>query len=237
MTDAAIRYLLRAAIGLVFCAGVASAESLQNTSRFGVDMRAGPGLQFAMIHVLDPSEVAERGRCDLDGAWCLLSTGAKVGWVDTRGLILVRPGGAVQGGPIRPLTTSPIESTTLDGTVPGGAGSRPLPGAIMDAVNGTVDALRVDPFTARPPLIFATDVAFRNVTDGIVNLRAGPGTDTAVLGDLAPGQGGRIDVCDLAQRWCRMAVEGGPVAWVKMTLMGLRRHEVAPMAPGDVALR
>ncbi len=225
MRHALTRLALTVAIWGTVSAG-AVAEPLQNASRFGVDMRAGPGPEFAMIHVLDPLEVAERGRCDVGGAWCLLSAGAKVGWVDTRGLVPPLVSRA------RPLTTATVESSTLDGTTT----LRPLPGAITDAVNGAADVLRVEPFVARPPTIFATDAPFRNVTDGPVNLRAGPGTDSAILGELAPGQGGTIDVCDLAQRWCRMDV-GGAAGWIKMTLVGLRRIAVPPLAPGDVALR
>jgi len=211
------------------------ADPLRNTSRFGVDMRAGPGLQFPLIHVLDPGEVADRGRCGLDGKWCLLTAGTKIGWVDTTGLVAPRSV-LSQSDPIRPLRTDPIESTPLDG---GQVASRPLPGRITDAVRGATDVRRLPPPPpgARVPFMFATDAPFYNVTDGLLNVRSGPGTEYPVLAELAPGQGGRIDICDAAQRWCRMTVDGGPVAWVKMTLVGLRRVDVPPLAPGDVAAR
>jgi uncharacterized protein YraI len=242
--------LIHAIFGMItlVLTGMAGADPLLNTSPFGIDMRAGPGLQFPLIHVLDPGEAADRGRCDLDGRWCLLTAGRKIGWVDT--VNLVPPRSALsQSDPISPLRTPPVESTTLGagafggGTV--GAGlpqadaSRPLPSVITEAVRGATDGGRAlpAPLGARVPFIFATDAPFYNVTDGLVNLRAGPGTDTAVLGELSPGQGGTIDICDAAQQWCRMAVDGGPVAWVKMTLVGVRRIEVPPLAPGDVAVR
>lgn len=209
------------------------ADPLRNTSQFGVDMRAGPGLQFPMIHVLDPGEVADRGRCDLDGRWCLLTARGKVGWVDTVGLVPPRSA-LSQSDPIRPLQTAPVQSSTLS-TTP--VAPRPLPDAITQAVRGTSgqSSALPPPPGARVPFMFATDAPFYNVTDGLVNLRAGPGTDTAILGELRPGQGGTIDICDAAQRWCRMAVQGGPVAWVKMTLVGIKRLDVLPLAPGDTA--
>lgn len=225
-------------------AAVAQADPLLNASRFGVDMRAGPGFQFPLIHVLGPGEIAERGRCDLGGSWCLLTAGDRIGWVDTAGL--VSPGAAAsRSAPLSGIGTATIESTPLgpgpsDGVLPDAALSRPLPGAITDAVRGISGGdgrLRPPPPGARLPFMFSTDVPFYNVTDGLVNLRAGPATDTEILAELAPGQGGTIDICDAEQRWCRMAVDGGPVAWVKMTLVGLRRIDVPPLAPSDVAAR
>lgn len=215
----------------------AQADPLRNTSRFGVDMRAGPGFQFPLIHVLDPGEVADRGRCDLDGTWCLLTAGAKVGWVDTRGLLPPRaqPSQAVPLAPIR--TPEVLASPLADGPRP----ARPLPPAIVEAVRGAgaADPVRA-PLAptlpgARVPLLLSTDAPFYNVTEGPVNLRAGPGTDTEILGVLRPGQGGPIDLCDATERWCRITVDGGPVAWVKMTLVGLRRIAVPPLAPDDRA--
>ena len=212
------------------------ADPLQNASRFGVDMRAGPGFQFPLIHVLDPGEVAERGRCDLDGKWCLLTAGGKVGWVDTAGLVPAGGGASElsRSDPIRPLRTDPVTSSVL-----GGGGSRPLPGAITDAVRGATDGpdLRTVPPGARVPFMFATDAPFYNVTDGLVNLRAGPGTANPVVAELRPGDGALIDICDAAQAWCRLVVDGRPLGWVKMTLVGLRRVYVAPLGMGDVAAR
>ncbi|CTQ49622.1 SH3 domain-containing protein [Jannaschia donghaensis] len=225
--------LLTLAVTLMVLPAVA--DPLRNTSQFGVDMRAGPGLQFPLIHVLDPGEVADRGRCDLDGKWCLLTARNKIGWVDTFGLAPPRATGASdlsRSDPITPLRTAPIESTTLDG---GPVGTRPLPGAITDAVRGMIGGVPPAPPGARVPFMFATNAPFYNVTAGPVNLRAGPGTENPVVGLLDPGQGGVIDVCDAAQRWCRISVQGGPVAWVKMTLVGLRRIDVPPLAASDRA--
>ncbi|WP_179378453.1 SH3 domain-containing protein [Jannaschia marina] len=226
--SAALRSLLALLI-LMLPAMAAAADQLRNTGAFGVAMRAGPGQQFPMLHVLGPGETGAEGRCDLDGRWCLLTVGARVGWVDTTDLV---PQGSAlaTSDPFGPRTTPQIESSPLDG--PG----RPLPGSVLDAVE-RVDPRR--PATPPPgtaaPMIFSTTEPFRNVTDGLVNLRAGPGTDTAVVGELRPGEGGPIDVCDTPQQWCRVAVAGRPPAWVKMTFMGLQRHAVAPLAPGDRA--
>lgn len=217
-----IRTLLTLA-AIALGTAIAGADPLQNSGRFGVDMRAGPGLQFPLIHVLDPGEVADRGRCDLEGQWCLLTARDKVGWVDT--YRLAPPGSALaRSDPSRPLSTATIESTPLE------TPSRPLPGSILDAVNGARDGGRargpVPPVVvpgARLPRLLSVSEPFRNVTNGEVNLRAGPGTDTAIVGRLRPGEGGVLDLCDSLERWCRIDVPGTGPAWVKMTLMGLRR--------------
>ncbi len=206
----------------------AQADPLRNAGQFGIDMRAGPGLDYALIHVLDPGEVADRGRCDLDGQWCLMTTRTKIGWVDT--FRLARPGAdTTPAEGVRPLRDSAIVSTPLDGP------SRALPGSILDAVNGARDApplsgavppVHMPPIHvpgARAPRLLSTSEAFRNVTDGQVNLRAGPGTQNAIVGRLSPGEGGRLDVCDASEQWCRIDAPGIGPAWVMMTFMGLRR--------------
>ena len=182
---------------LVVAAGaVAQADPLRNPSQFGVAMRAGPGQQFPLIHVLDPGEVADRGRCDLGGAWCLLTAGRKIGWVDLSSVV-APAGGSVsdlaRSDPIRPLRTAPVESTTLAPTA-----ARPLPGAITEAVRGATDGATdgggtaITPPGARVPFMFATDAPFYNVTEGLVNLRAGPGTGLPHPGRIA-ARAGRHD--------------------------------------------
>ncbi len=61
----------------------AVAEPMRNANTYPVNMRGGPGVGFAVLDQLDPGEVAERGRCDLRGLWCLMSTDRKVGWINT----------------------------------------------------------------------------------------------------------------------------------------------------------
>ncbi|MGC1261016.1 MAG: SH3 domain-containing protein, partial [Jannaschia helgolandensis] len=61
----------------------AVAEPMRNANTYPVNMRGGPGVGFAVLDQLDPGEVAERGRCDLRGLWCLMSTDQKVGWINT----------------------------------------------------------------------------------------------------------------------------------------------------------
>lgn len=232
-----VKTILTAMVVWVFAALAAQADPLRNTTQFGVDMRAGPGLQFPLIHVLDPGEVADRGRCDLDGAWCLLSAGRKIGWVDTRGLVPPRAT-LSQPRPVDPVRTPEVQATPLDNAQ---QGVRPLPDAILEAVRGAGGAAPASrvvapaPPRARAPFLLSTDEPFLNVTDGLVNLRAGPGTENPILGELRPGEGGLIDICDVTERWCRINVAGGPVAWVKMTLVGLRRITVPPLAADDRA--
>lgn len=232
-----VKTILIALVVWLFAALAAQADPLRNTSQFGVDMRAGPGFQFPLIHVLDPGEVADRGRCDLDGTWCLLTAGAKIGWVDTRGLAPPRST-LSQTRPLDPVRTPEVQATPLDGV---SQGARPLPGAIVEAVRGAGGAAQASRVVApaspgaRAPFLLSTDRPFVNVTDGLVNLRAGPGTANPILGELRPGEGGLIDICDVTERWCRINVAGGPVAWVKMTLVGVRRITVPPLAADDRA--
>lgn len=218
--------LLLSALGLG--APLAQAEPLRNAGRFGVGMRAGPGLDYPLIHVLDPGEVADRGGCNLTGRWCLMTARAKVGWVDI--FALSQPEAAPERAEaVRPLRDGPIGSLPLDGL------SRPLPRAILDAVEGARDrppgamalpSISVHPIPvpgARTPRLLSTFEPIRNVTGREVNLRAGPGTQNVVVGRLRPGEGGRVDVCDASEQWCRIDAPGIGPAWVRMTFMGLRR--------------
>lgn len=123
----------------------------------------------------------------------------------------------------------PPPAVTVTPLPPQGGRGRPLPSEIITAVPRAPIAVPVAPPApvvvpgARPPLLLSTTVPIRNVTDGYVNLRAGPGTHSAIVGRLAPGEGGRIDLCDAPERWCRIAPEGQPQGWVLMRLVGLRR--------------
>ena len=284
----------------------AVAEPMRNANTYPVNMRGGPGVGFAVLDQLDPGEVAERGRCDLRGLWCLMSTDQKVGWINTSILRATQaevvPGTdqtvtadplTVGPVPINPVFVEPLpEAPTAEPRASVGSGStrfqpepedespgqiapvRPLPDgtdpiqAIQTLPDDTdtvrtlpddtdtvrtlpddTDTVRTLPDAANPvlsepdpvepvwprrdvaglivpgadiPLIFATDAPFYNVTDGYVNLRAGPGTDNEIIGQLQPGEGGYLDICAPGQSWCRVETPGVGLAWVKMTLMGTR---------------
>ena len=43
---------------------------------------------------------------------------------------------------------------------------------------------------------YSPDIPYRNVTDGGVNIRLGPGTDHDITGRLMPGEGGFIIGCN-----------------------------------------
>lgn len=225
----------------------ASAQSLRAAG--SVLLRSGPGLEYPATGALQPGERVERGPCDEQGRWCIVSTDALYGWVDTgggqgvyrgelgdgRGIgdgrgngngngrgrpdVGPRPGprgvGVARGRPAAPLAPPPpVATMPLPRTR-----YVPLPPRILAAVPPPDRT----PPGARPPLLLSTTVPVRNVTDGLVNLRAGPGTDAPVVGLLRPGEGGRIDLCDAVERWCRIAPQGMPPGWVRTTLIGLRR--------------
>jgi uncharacterized protein YraI len=261
----------------------AVAEPMRNANTYPVNMRGGPGVGFAVLDQLDPGEVAERGRCDLRGLWCLMSTDQKVGWINTSilratqaevvpGTDQAAPADSLTVGPvpINPVFVEPLpEAPTAEPRASVGSGItrsqpepdnetpgqiapvRPLPDdtdtvrtlpddtdtvrTLPDAANPVLSAPdSVEPVWPRRdvaglivpgadiPLIFATDAPFYNVTDGYVNLRAGPGTDNEIIGQLQPGEGGYLDICAPGQSWCRVETPGVGLAWVKMTLMGTR---------------
>ncbi len=128
------------------------------------------------------------------------------------------PGGA---DPIQAIQTLPDDTDTVR-TLPDDANpvlSEPDP---VEPVWPRRDVAGLIVPGADIPLIFATDAPFYNVTDGYVNLRAGPGTDNEIIGQLQPGEGGYLDICAPGQSWCRVEAAGAGLAWVKMTLMGTR---------------
>lgn len=196
-------------------AAPAAAQSLRIEGALPVTLRAGPGLDYPATGELYPGERAERGPCDEVGRWCVVSTDAAWGWLDTgvpvpaappvAPLQGLRPPPVVLVSPLAPARPGPASlAPEIVAAVPPAPGLLPVPGA-------------------RPPRLLSTTEPMRNVTEGLVNLRAGPGTDAAIVGRLAPGEGGRIDVCDATERWCRIAPAYGPVGWVSSTLIGLRR--------------
>ena len=189
-------------------AAPAAAQGLRIEGAAPVTLRAGPGYEYGASGEVYPGQVVERGPCDEVGRWCVVSTDATFGWLDTGGL---------RAPPPPPVALAPPPRITVSPLPP--AGARPLPSAVVAAVP---PAVRI-PAGARPPILLSTVVPLRNVTDGLVNLRAGPGTDAAVVGVLRPGEGGPIDLCDATERWCRIAPPGMAPAWVSTRLVGLRR--------------
>lgn len=217
-----------AGLGLAAWASGAAAEPVWNLGALAAPMHRGPSPGEPVIDWLAPGALAELGRCDAARRWCLVSNDSQAGWIDTDAVPLQRRGGGPAARPVAPSST--IVVTPLP------TGPRPLPGAILDAVPPPAPApaapaapavpavvpVLLDVPGARTPRLLSGTEPVRNVTDGRVNLRAGPGTQHAVVGGLDPGQGGRIEFCDAWERWCLIAAPGG-LGWVKMTLVGERR--------------
>lgn len=208
----------------LFCAQPGVAQTIRNANAYPVFLREGPGLFYPETDRLDPGEVADLGHCDERGLWCIVSTNAKWGWINVS--VLGARGGTA-AAPLDPMDVAPQPVPMYPVFVD------PLPDAPDRA---SPEAPRVA--DGVPPLIFSVTEPFGNVTAGLVNMRAGPGTENAVVGRLRPGEGGRIDVCNPAQDWCRIAAPGVGPAWVKMTLMGAPRPrpaagrvDVAPARP------
>ena len=195
---------------LLLLAMPVTAQPISNESGGDVNLRAGPSVEFPRIGVVRPGEVLDLGRCDLQGRWCLVSSDARFGWVNTDVLRPPRVDSLLSGPEI---TVTPLPETGLPGTgiapqptVPPGTGFEP------SAIPG-----------ARPPTLLSTRDPMVNVTPGLVNLRDGPGLEYEVIDQLEPGQGGRIDLCNASERWCRIVRPDGRRGWIKTTLLGLER--------------
>ena len=208
----------------------ATAQTVRNANALPVNLHEGPGREYPAVDQLAAGEVADLGPCDEIGLWCVVSTDAKYGWVDTSALSTSPGLGATGPAAAPPMPIIPDVSISVTplpdtGVAPGRPDARrpadPLPPEILSAIPPANVPVPVP--GARAPRLLSTTEAFRNVTNGEVNLRAGPGTENAILGRLRPGEGGLVDVCDPSERWCRIDAPGIGPAWVKMTLMGLRR--------------
>ncbi|WGH77641.1 SH3 domain-containing protein [Jannaschia ovalis] len=207
-------------LALLACAlaAPAAAEPIRNDSGAAVEMRAGPGPAFPRIGRVAPGEVLDLGRCDLQGRWCLVSTDLRYGWVDTD-IMTARL--AVPPDPVPDVTVTPLPDRPAAPRVePIAPRVEPIAPRLPD-LGGRIG---LPPIAgARPPLLLSTTAPMRNVTPGVVNLRAGPGTDYDVVGRLDPGAAVLIEVCIPSEQWCRVAASGGGTGWVKTTLIGLER--------------
>ncbi|MEM7711572.1 MAG: SH3 domain-containing protein [Pseudomonadota bacterium] len=194
---------------MILLAVPAWAQTLRNESGALIDLHGGPADWYPVVARLGPGGQVELGRCDLDGRWCLATVDYGLGWIDTTALDTTVP-----PAPPPEIVVTPIPSA------PGAA--PPLPPEILEAI--PAPAPMVPPVIpgARPPMMLSVSEPLRNVTDAPIDIRAGPGADRAVVGRLAPGEGGVIDICDAAERWCRVTPETGPRGWVETTMMGLR---------------
>ncbi len=82
----------------------------------------------------------------------------------------------------------------------------------------------------------------RVVAASVVNLRAGPGTNYPVVGQLPPGEPLEIAGRNEAATWWQVRVPGGETAWVAASVVEARQAEVgaipvaqAPAAPQPTA--
>ncbi len=208
---------------LALLAAPAVAETLRIGGPGPTVLHAGPGGFFPEVGALRPGQLAERGACDGAGRWCLLSTDAVVGWARAADL---RRGEGLEAylrrGPGRGRALGRDRDPGRPFEVPATPLPPPPPVVAMPRITAPSPAADVVP-GARPPRLLSTTVPMRNVTDGLLNLRARPGTDAPVIGTLRPGEGGRIDLCDATESWCRIAPAGLPSGWVSTRLIGLRR--------------
>lgn len=189
------------AILLSLLAGPLAAQTARNDGRFAVALHGAPDTGSAVVGRIVPGETVSLRGCEVGASWCVAGRGGGRGWVALSGLTL------------RGFTTqTPTPSPT-----PPAPQAQPEPNA---------PAARAETRPG-PPLLLSTDVPHRNLSDRDLALRAAPDNDAAVVGTLAPGDGGRIDICDAGQVWCRMTAVDGSRGWVQMRSIGLRRLSAA----------
>ncbi|PWJ12467.1 SH3 domain-containing protein [Jannaschia seohaensis] len=205
--------MLRLLLCLFFFALPVAAQPVWNLGRVVAPLRSGPNDLAPVVGSLAPGAVAQITRCDVTGRWCLVSTDREVGWIDRDAAALH------DGSPAAAVPPPPSISVTPLSEVP-----PPLPSAILDAVPEA--ELEQVPGARLPPILSLT-APMRNVTEGVVNLRAGPGTDRPIIGRLQPGEGGPIETCNPTGQWCLLRTPVGR-GWVEMTLVGARRHVIEP---------
>ncbi len=84
-----------------------------------VNVRSGPGTNFAVVDRLDAGEQVKRGQCTSDGAWCYINHTGADGWVSASFLTPVNPAppsnpppGGGNDGTITRIAVSPVNVRT-----------------------------------------------------------------------------------------------------------------------------
>ncbi|UWQ17822.1 SH3 domain-containing protein [Jannaschia sp. M317] len=202
------------ALSAVLLTAQLSAEPVMNPTDSAIPLQDAPGPGRLIVGRLLPGEVADLGVCDALGRWCQVTAAGVTGWVDADVVPLMR----ISGDSLDPVSTPNVTVSPL----PDDGAARALPQSVLEAVARASGGEAARDW--QPPLLLSVTEPMGNVTDGIVNLRAGPGTDTEVVDQLQPGAGGVIDLCSVDETWCRIRRGGaGPDGWIKATFLGLQR--------------
>ena len=185
-----------------------------------VNLRAGPSTTEPVLGRIAPGQRGRAEGCSERGDWCLLDVGGTRGWAY---LPVLAAAPAAPAAPARPADPGAVDALTADVRAVLGrpaAAATPAPAPAANPAPAIAAAAAPVPAQAPAPAT-GGGRAFDNRTDGVINLRAGPGTEHAILGGLAPGEGGSVGPdCAPGADWCQLRLDvGGGRAWVLLSLL------------------
>ncbi|MGQ9888022.1 MAG: SH3 domain-containing protein [Aggregatilineales bacterium] len=201
-----------------------------------VNVRQGPGTEFAVITTAEPGAevlvLAQSG----DGLWSQIQLLNGVeGWVSSS-LLRLRPGESVPAAPTLAFTDTPAATAT-----PLPATDTPLPTATdtpapTGAATSTATALATaTPLfattTPQPPQVMAVVVASQRV-----NVRSGPGTGFQPIGSLPPGT--QVEVIGRSgdAGWIQVRLADGREGWISASLLRINAPQGSSRAPDEVVV-
>ena len=206
----------------------APGEQIVNRNASFVNLRAEPSTGSAIQGRIAPGEAGTSLGCTEAGDWCRLRTDGAEGWAFLAVLAPSEPP-APAAPPVRAPAPGEVDALASDvRSVLGLPAAPAAPIAAPQPQGGPVVSRPGPAASIRTPVVQAPipvgGRAYDNRTDGVVNLRAGPGTQFDQLGGLAPGEGGTVGPdCAPGADWCELRLDaGGGRAWVKLSLLTQR---------------
>ena len=205
-----------------------------------VNVRQGPGTEFAVITTAEPGAevlvLAQSG----DGLWSQIRLASGVeGWVSSS-LLRLRPGEGVPATPTPaptdtpaatatppPATNTPPPTATAPPTDTPAPTSTVTPTATAPAVVTTPPAAA----TPQPPQVTAVVVASQGV-----NVRSGPGTGFQPIGSLPPGA--QVEVIGRSgdAGWIQVRLADGREGWISAPLLQINAPQGSSRAPDEIVV-
>lgn len=212
-----------------------------------VNVRQGPGAEFAVITTAEPGTevlvLAQSG----DGLWSQIRLASGVeGWVSSS-LLRLRPGESAPATPTPaptetpaatatplPTTNTPLPTATTpptDTPAPTNTGT-PTAAAPATATTPPVTATPQPPTaTPQPPQVTAVVVASQGV-----NVRSGPGTGFQPIGSLPPGA--QVEVIGRSgdAGWIQVRLADGREGWISAPLLQINAPQGSSRAPDEIVV-
>ena len=212
-----------------------------------VNVRQGPGAEFAVITTAEPgAEVLVLAQSD-DGLWSQIRLASGVeGWMSSS-LLRLRPGAGAPAAPTPapsdtptaaatplPATNTPAPMATAlptDTPAPASTGT-PTAAALATATAPPATASPQPPTaTPQPPQVTAVVVASQNV-----NVRSGPGTGFQPIGSLPPGAQVAVIGRSGDAGWIQVRLADGREGWVSAPLLQINVPQGSSRAPGEIVV-